>query len=321
VSAFPALDPPRRHNTTTNNSLIYADYCRATSLGCPISQIWTRHRQDNLSVTGAIVSSSATRTKKSQDQDRLARTRVDERRSARGCDRGWGQQVGEEEQGEGWEDERDVRRRRKRWCVHAVKHPRGRAIATARVGVGTGVRRIWGGGVCSHAICREWVARRRRHEGREKKSRMANKVTTTETRTIIIVRRYRWPNRQLWRAGPGHVPFNSVWPSPTRASCRAWTVASTHSADPIRHDYIFFILQKILYTYVHLCLILKILDHNVLLVRQLHSVFLALLPSPGLDSNPISCTIFLTFYANLTKWPDWLTGRAWKLYVWRDATG
>jgi hypothetical protein len=34
-------------------------------------------------------------------------TRVDERRSARGCDRGWWQQVGEEEQGEGQEDEWD----------------------------------------------------------------------------------------------------------------------------------------------------------------------------------------------------------------------
>jgi hypothetical protein len=38
------------------------------------------------------------------------------------------------------------------------------------------------------------VSRRRRHEGREKRSRMANKVATTEVRTIIIVRRYRWPN-------------------------------------------------------------------------------------------------------------------------------
>jgi hypothetical protein len=34
------------------------------------------------------------------------------------------------------------------------------------------------------------VARRRRHEGREKRSRMANEVATTEARTIIIVRRY-----------------------------------------------------------------------------------------------------------------------------------
>jgi hypothetical protein len=81
------------------------------------------------------VFSSATRTKKSQEQDRLARTRVDECRSARGCDCGQGQQVGEEEHGEGREDEWDVRRRRKRWCVRAVKHPRGRAIATARASV------------------------------------------------------------------------------------------------------------------------------------------------------------------------------------------
>jgi hypothetical protein len=43
----------------------------------------------------------------------LPHTRVDERRSARGCDRGQGQQVGEEEQGKGGEDEWDVRRQRK----------------------------------------------------------------------------------------------------------------------------------------------------------------------------------------------------------------
>jgi hypothetical protein len=141
------------------------------------------------------VSSSTARTKKShEEQDRLIRTRVDERRSARACDRGWGQQVGEEEQGEGQEDERDVRRWRKRWCVHAVKHPHERAITTARVGVGAGVGRIWGGGACSHALCREWVAWRRRHEGREKRSRMMNEVAATEARTIIIVWRYRWPN-------------------------------------------------------------------------------------------------------------------------------
>jgi hypothetical protein len=38
------------------------------------------------------------------------RTRVDERRSARGCDRVRGQQVEEEEQGEGQEDKWDVQR-------------------------------------------------------------------------------------------------------------------------------------------------------------------------------------------------------------------
>jgi hypothetical protein len=36
-----------------------------------------------------------------------------------------------------------------------VKRPRGRAIATARVGVGAGVGRIRGACVCSHALCRE----------------------------------------------------------------------------------------------------------------------------------------------------------------------
>jgi hypothetical protein len=91
-------------------------------------------------VAGATVSSSATHKEKGQEQDRLARTHVNERRSARGCDRGRGQQVGEEKQGEGREDERDVRRRQKRWCVHAVKRPRGCAIATARVDVGAGIR-------------------------------------------------------------------------------------------------------------------------------------------------------------------------------------
>jgi hypothetical protein len=83
------------------------------------------------------------------------RKRIDERRSAHGCDRGRGQQVGEEEQGEGREDERDVRRRRNRWCVHGVKRPHGRAIATARVDVGAVVGRIRGGGTCSYALCRE----------------------------------------------------------------------------------------------------------------------------------------------------------------------
>jgi hypothetical protein len=81
---------------------------------------------------------------------------VDERWSARGCDRGRGQEVGEEEQGEGQEDEWDVRQRRKRWCAHDVKRPRGRVIATARVGVGAGVGRIRGGGAGSYALCREW---------------------------------------------------------------------------------------------------------------------------------------------------------------------
>jgi hypothetical protein len=68
------------------------------------------------------------------------RTHVDERRSACGCDRGRGQQVGEKELDQGREDERDVRRRKKRWCAYDVKRPRGHAIVIARVGVGASGR-------------------------------------------------------------------------------------------------------------------------------------------------------------------------------------
>jgi hypothetical protein len=71
MSVFPALDPLKRHNTTTN-SVTYADCCHATGLGCSISQTWTPHRQDNLSVEGATMYSSTARTEKGQEHDRLA---------------------------------------------------------------------------------------------------------------------------------------------------------------------------------------------------------------------------------------------------------
>jgi hypothetical protein len=83
----------------------------------------------------------------------LPHTRIDEHQSARGCNRGRGHQVREEEQDEGREDKRDVQQWRKRWCVHDVKRTRGHAIATARVGVEAGVGRIRGGGACSYAFC------------------------------------------------------------------------------------------------------------------------------------------------------------------------
>jgi hypothetical protein len=55
---------------------------------------------------------------------------------------------------------------------------------------------------------------------------------------------------RVWRAGPRHGPFNSAWANPARASCCAWAVASGRNAGSARHDYIFFILQKVVYTYV-----------------------------------------------------------------------
>jgi hypothetical protein len=35
------------------------------------------------------------------------------------------------------------------------------------------------------------VARRQRHEGREKRSRMTNEMMTTEAKIIVIVQRYK----------------------------------------------------------------------------------------------------------------------------------
>jgi hypothetical protein len=49
---LPTLNLPKRHNTTTD-SVACADCCHAMSISCPISQTWTHHRQDNLSVAGA----------------------------------------------------------------------------------------------------------------------------------------------------------------------------------------------------------------------------------------------------------------------------
>jgi hypothetical protein len=51
----------------------------------------------------------------------------------------------------------------------------------------------------------------------------------------------------VWRAGLGHDPFNSALASPTRSSCRVWTVASVHSADPGRHDYVFLFYKTRIY--------------------------------------------------------------------------
>jgi hypothetical protein len=53
----------------------------------------------------------------------------------------------------------------------------------------------------------------------------------------------------ILRSGLGHDPFNSAWASPTRSPCRAWAVASARSADPARHDYIFY-FTELIYTYI-----------------------------------------------------------------------
>jgi hypothetical protein len=53
--------------------------------------------------------------------------------------------------------------------------------------------------------------------------------------------------------------------------------------------------------------ILKTYEQDVILVRQLYPVSLALLPSGhGFELHLLHC--FLTFYADLIKWVDGLTG-------------
>jgi hypothetical protein len=55
--------------------------------------------------------------------------------------------------------------------------------------------------------------------------------------------------------------------------------------------------------------ILKTSKHDVLLVRRLHPVSVVLLPSRR-GFEPHLLHRFLTFYVDLIKWPDGLTGRS-----------
>jgi hypothetical protein len=154
------------------------------------------------------MSSSTAHTEKGQEHDRLApyprrRASVGSRLRSWAEAPGWGgRRPGARE------DERDVQWRRKRWCVHNVKCPRGRAITTARVGVGARVGRIRGGDACFYALCREWGGAKVDAWGeREKRSRMANEMVAIETRTIIIVWRYRWPNGSCLASRPEARPI------------------------------------------------------------------------------------------------------------------
>jgi hypothetical protein len=54
------------------------------------------------------------------------------------------------------------------------------------------------------------VAHRQRHEGKEKRISMVNEVATTEVRTIVIVRKYRWPNGSCLAGRPRHDLVNSA---------------------------------------------------------------------------------------------------------------
>jgi hypothetical protein len=190
---LPSLDPLKWHNTTTN-SVAYADCCHAMSLGCPISQTWTPHCQDNLSVAGATMSSSTARTEKGQEHDRLAPYL---RQQASFVSRLW-PWAGAASWG-GTTGRRSGRRMGRpttaktmvhAWCETSSWTCNSHCASRCRGWCRTNT----GGGACSYALCREWGGGRWRHEGREKRSRMANEVVVTEIRTIIIVGRFRWPN-------------------------------------------------------------------------------------------------------------------------------
>ena len=72
---------------------------------------------------------------------------------------------------------------------------------------------------------------------------------------------------------------------------------------------VFFYFTKKMYIHIYnLYSILKTSEHDVLLVRQLHTVSPALLPL-GHGFEPDLLHRFLTFYADLIKWADGLTGQ------------
>jgi hypothetical protein len=118
-----------------------------------------------------------------------------------------------------------------------MKHPRGCAIATTWVSVGIGVERIRGGVACSHALYREWVARRQRHEGERKEAGWRTRWWQLRRGPSLSCGGIDGQMGRVWRVGSGNGPFNS-----------AWVVASARSADPTRPDYIFY--KKFIYTYV-----------------------------------------------------------------------
>jgi hypothetical protein len=99
-------------------------------------------------------------------------THVDERWSARGCNHGGGR-IG-------------------RWSRRQTRRP----TTTKTMVRACYETSSWAYNSHCAGRCRGWCRtntgrRRRRHEGREKRSRMANEVATIESRTIIMMWRYR----------------------------------------------------------------------------------------------------------------------------------
>jgi hypothetical protein len=86
---------------------------------------------------------------------------------------------------------------------------------------------------------------------------------------------------RVWRAGPKCRLFSSTGSVPTWESCRAWVAALACSVDPTWHDYIFFILQNIVYIYIYIYIYIFAIYNKYtrfLLVSLLHVAFLSLGP-------------------------------------------
>jgi hypothetical protein len=120
-----------------------------------------------------------------------------------------------------------------------VKHPRGRAIAITRVGVGAGVRRIRGEAPAPTPSAENGVARRWRHEGERKEVEWRTRWWQLRQGSSLSCGGINGQMGRVWRASSRHDPFNSVWANSARASCGAWAVASARSAGPVWYDYIY----------------------------------------------------------------------------------
>jgi hypothetical protein len=178
----------------------------------------------------------------------LPSTRVEEHRSARDCDRGWG--------AVGW-----VRRtewRPRRWTIRPMtvkmmeraycetsswtcnSHCAGRCRGWCWTN--TGRRRL-----LPHPLPR--IGWRGGMSGERKEAGWRTMWWQLRQEPSLPYGGIDGQMSRVWRAGSRHDPFNSVWASPTQALCRAWAVASARSAGPTRHDYIF-LFTKNVYTYV-----------------------------------------------------------------------
>jgi hypothetical protein len=156
-------------------------------LGCLISQTYTPHRQDNLSMAGATMASSTARTEKGQEHDWLAL--YPRRRALVGSQlrpwvgaAGWGERTGRRR---GWRTgcPTTAKTMVRTWCEMFSWTCNSYCASWYRSWYRTNtVRRLMLLRPLSRMGCRGGGGMTG-----EKRSRMTNEVVATEARTIIIV--------------------------------------------------------------------------------------------------------------------------------------